>query len=61
MMMNNNPMQIIQQFNQFKANFRGNPKEEVRKLLESGRLNQNQLNQIQAMASQLQMMMNKQE
>ena len=31
--------QMVQQFNQFKANFKGDPKAEVEKLLQSGRLN----------------------
>lgn len=54
----NNPMQMIQQFNQFKANFRGNPKEEVEKLVAQGKITQPQLNQLQAMATQFQNMMN---
>ena len=44
--------QMVQQFNQFKANFKGDPKAEVEKLLQSGRLNQQQLNQLQQMAEQ---------
>lgn len=54
----NPTMQMIQQFVQFKNNFKGNPQEEVMKLLQSGRLNQQQLNQLQCMAQQLQKMMN---
>lgn len=53
----NGPMQIIQQFMQFKNNFKGNPEEEVKKLLQSGRMNQQQLNQLQTMARQFQEMM----
>ena len=49
--------QIMQQFNQFKANFRGDPKAEVEKLLQSGKLNQQQLNQLQQMAKQFQSLM----
>lgn len=45
-------MQMMQQFNQFKANFKGDPKAEVEKLLQSGKLNQQQLNQLQQMAKQ---------
>lgn len=45
-------MQMMQQFQQFKANFKGDPKAEVEKLLQSGRLNQQQLNQLQQMAKQ---------
>lgn len=46
--------QLLQQFKQFKANFKGDPKAEVEKMLQSGRLSQQQLNQIQAMANQFQ-------
>lgn len=53
----NNPFQMIQQFNNFKANFNGNPQAEVQKLLTSGRINQNQLNQLQMMARQFQSML----
>ena len=49
--------QMMQQFNQFKANFKGDPKAEVEKLLQSGRLNQQQLNQLQQMAKQFQSLM----
>lgn len=45
-------MQMMQQFQQFKANFHGDPKAEVEKLLQSGKLNQQQLNQLQQMAKQ---------
>lgn len=48
----NNPMQIIQQFAQFKNSFSGDPKQEVQKLLQSGQMNQSQLNQLQSMAQQ---------
>lgn len=55
-----NPMgqfgQMMQQFQQFKANFQGDPKAEVQKLLQSGKMSQNQLNQLQAMAQQFQQM-----
>ncbi len=49
--------QMVQQFNQFKANFKGDPKAEVEKLLQSGKLNQQQLNQLQQMAKQFQSLM----
>lgn len=54
----NNPIQMINEFNRFRQSFQGNPQEEVQKLLASGRMNQNQLNQLQAMASQFQQMLN---
>lgn len=53
-----NPMQMIQQFNQFKANFTGDPRAEVEKLVASGKMSQQQLNQLQTMATQFQGMLN---
>nr|DAM45754.1 MAG TPA: hypothetical protein [Caudoviricetes sp.] len=50
----NGPMQMIQQFMQFKQNFKGDPKAEVEKMLQSGRISQQQLNQVQQMAGQFQ-------
>ena len=47
-------MQMVQQFKQFKETFQGDPKAEVEKLLQSGRLTQAQLNQLQQMAKQFQ-------
>ncbi len=49
--------QMMQQFQQFKENFKGDPKAEVEKLLQSGKLNQQQLNQLQQMAKQFQSLM----
>lgn len=49
--------QMMQQFQQFKTNFKGDPKTEVEKLLQSGKLTQNQLNQLQQMAKQFQSLM----
>lgn len=45
---------MAQQFQQFKANFKGDPKAEVEKLLQSGKISQSQLDQLQAMAKQFQ-------
>lgn len=50
----NRPMQMIQQFMQFKQNFKGDPKAEVEKMLQSGKISQQQLNQVQQMAGQFQ-------
>ena len=50
----NGPMQMMQQFMQFKQNFKGDPKAEVQKMLQSGRISQQQLNQVQQMAGQFQ-------
>lgn len=52
-----NFQQMMTQFQQFKASFQGDPKVEVEKLLQSGKLNQNQLNQLQAMAKQFRSLM----
>ena len=45
-------MQMLQQFQQFKAIFQGDPKAEVDKLLQSGVMSQQELNQLQTMAKQ---------
>ena len=50
----NGPMQMIKQFMQFKQNFKGDPKAEVEKMLQSGKISQQQLNQVQQMAGQFQ-------
>lgn len=50
----NGSMQMIQQFMQFKQNFKGDPKAEVEKMLQSGKISQQQLNQVQQMAGQFQ-------
>lgn len=48
---NNNPLQMLEAFNKFKSGFKGNAKEEVQKLLNSGKMTQNQYNQLQNMAN----------
>lgn len=45
---------MMQQFQQFKANFNGDPKAEVEKMMQSGKLTQQQLNQLQTVARQFQ-------
>lgn len=58
----NNPfgnfMNMLGQFNQFKANFRGDPKQQVQELLSSGRMSQQQFNQLSQLAQQFQNLMN---
>lgn len=49
-----NPMQMIQQFNQFRNNFHGDPQQEVQKLLATGRISQQQLNMLQQKATEFQ-------
>lgn len=55
----NGPMQMMQQFMQFKQNFKGDPKAEVEKMLQSGKISQQQLNQVQQMAGQFQNLLKK--
>lgn len=50
---------MMQQFQQFRDNFQGDPKAEVEKLLQSGQMNQSQLNQLQSMAKQFMQFMPK--
>lgn len=60
-MLNGNPMmqfqQMMNQFQQFKQSFQGDPKAEVEKLLQSGKMSQQQLNQLQQMAKMFQNLM----
>ena len=60
-MVNFNPMQqfqvMMQRFQQFKQTFQGDPKAEVEKLLQSGKMSQQQLNQLQQMAKMFQNLM----
>lgn len=52
---NNGPGNMIQQFQQFKKQMQGvDPQEEVQKLLQSGKISQEQLNKAQQMAQQMQ-------
>ena len=43
---------MIQQFRQFQQSFKGDPKAEVEKLVQSGKISQQQLNQLQQAANQ---------
>lgn len=52
-----NPMQMMSQFNQFRSQFQGDPKQEVQKLLNSGKMTQEQFNNLQGMASQFQQLL----
>lgn len=45
---------MMQQFRQFQNAFKGNPKAEVEKLVQSGQISQQELNQLQQMAVQFQ-------
>lgn len=50
----NNPFAMVQQFNQFRRNFTGDPKQTVQNLLNSGQMSQAQFNQLAQMANQFQ-------
>lgn len=45
---------IIQQFNQFRQNFRGNPQQQIQQMLNSGKVSQAQYNAAVQKAQQLQ-------
>lgn len=47
-----NMMQIMQQFNQFRSTFQGDPKAQVEQLLKSGKMSEEQYKQLEAMAKQ---------
>lgn len=48
---------IIQQFNQFKNTFKGDPREQVQRMLNSGQITQEQYNRAVQMAQVLQNML----
>ena len=47
------PMNFIQQFNQFRQMFRGNPQQQVQQLLNSGQMTQEQFEQYKSTAQQM--------
>lgn len=49
-----NPMQLMQQFQQFRNSFTGNPQQMINQMLQSGRINNAQLQQAMQMAKQFQ-------
>lgn len=62
----NTPMQspnpvwnIFQQFKQFEANFKGDPRQRVQELLNSGQMSQQQFNYLSNLAQQFQSMFNR--
>lgn len=52
-------LQLVNQFIQFKNSFRGNPQEEVQRLLNSGKISQAQYNDAVQKAQQLRVMLYK--
>lgn len=52
-----NMQNFMNQFNQFRQTFHGDPKQQVQQMLNSGQMTQEQFNQLSQMATQLQRMM----
>ena len=52
-----NMQNFMNQFNQFRNTFQGDPKQQVQQLLSSGKMSQSQFNQLSQMATQLQNML----
>lgn len=54
---NQNPMSqmdnFINQFNQFRSTFSGNPEAQVKQMLQSGKMSQEQFQQLSQMANQI--------
>lgn len=48
-----NMAQILQQFQQFRASFKGDPKQQVEMLRKSGQMSDAQYQQLEAMAKQI--------
>lgn len=57
-MMNSQPQNIMQRFNEFKKNFTGDPQQKVQEMLNSGRISQEQYNRAVQQAQQFQQMLN---
>lgn len=49
----NNPMALIQQFQQFKNSYTGNPQQQIQQMLNSGQITQEQYNQAVQTANML--------
>lgn len=49
-----NPMQMLQQFQQFRNSFKGNPQQMIQQMLQSGKISNPQLQQAMQMAKQFQ-------
>ena len=51
---NNSMSNLLAQFNKFRSTFSGNPEQQVRQLLASGQMTQEQFNQFAQTANELQ-------
>lgn len=49
----NGPLSMVEQFNQFVSNFRGDPKQKVEELLKTGQMSREEFNQYSQMANNL--------
>lgn len=49
----NGPAQLAQQFQQFRTNFSGDPRQMTQNLISSGRMTQAQYNQLAQLANQI--------
>lgn len=54
-----NMSNLLGRFNEFKQNFRGDPRAQVEQLLQSGQMTQEQFQQLSNMANQFQSMIGK--
>jgi hypothetical protein len=55
----NDPMsQMISEFKRFSESFKGDPRQEIQRLLDSGEMTQQQLNQLQSIAGQFRQLFN---
>lgn len=52
-----NMQEMMQKLTQFRQSFQGDPKQQVQQLLNSGKMSQNQYNQLSQMATQIQNML----
>ena len=52
-----NIQDMMSKLNQFRQSFQGDPKQQVQQLLNSGKMSQNQYNQLSQMATQIQNML----
>ena len=52
-----NIQQLMQQFNQFKQSFQGDPNQQLQQMMNSGKVSQSQYNNAYQMAQQFQKMM----
>lgn len=54
-----NANQLMNEFNQFKSNFQGDPKQKVQELMNSGQMTQEQFAQLSSMAQAFQQLIHK--